>query len=151
VSLSSGERGEVYHVDFLIGEITAEEVASLELEAVGKSLQGLFKHELVVESQLWQLVDREPSCHPGIIATLDILDVGQGEKGDGDDTLARVAVGRCKGSELVNIGHLQARLLEEFASSPVGGILIDIEEATWESPVAHEGLAAALDEQDIEV
>ena len=47
--LSTGECSEIDHVDLLVREIAAEEVARLEFQAVGQALQGLFKHLLVVK------------------------------------------------------------------------------------------------------
>ena len=149
--VEAGEGGEVDHVDFLVGEVGAEEVAGLELEAVAEALQGLLEHLLVVEGQRGQLVDGEPAGHAGIIAALDVLDAGEGEIGDRDDAFARVAIGRGKGSQLLDVGHLQAGLLEQFATCAVGSILVDVEEAARERPTALVGLAAALDEQHVEV
>ncbi len=149
--VEAGEGGEVDHVDFFVGEVGAEEVAGLELEAVGEALECLLEHLLVVEGQRGQLVDGEPAGHAGIVAALDVLDAGEGEIGDGDDAFARVAVGRGKGAQLLDVGHLQARLLEEFATCAAGGILVDVQEATGEGPAALVGFAAALDEQHVEV
>ena len=122
-SLSLCQGGKVNHVDFLVGKVTADEIAGLEFEAVGQSLQRLFKHLLMVKCQWRQLVDGEPACQTCIVTPEYLLDTGEGEIGNRDDAFAWVAVGRCKGAQLLNIGYLEARLLKQFAPCPVRSVL----------------------------
>lgn len=148
---AAGESGEVDHIDFLVGEIAAEEVARLEFQAVGQALQSLLEHLLMVKCQRRQLVDGEPACHAGIVATRDVLHACQREEGDGDDALTRVAVGCGEGAQLLNIGYLQAGFFEQFTPSSIGRVLVDVEESPRERPTALKRFAAALNEQHVDV
>ena len=69
-----------------------------------------FEDFVMVEGQLWEIVDREPDCFIGIVSANDFGRLYQRIVGNGDDALTRITVGIRKNTQFTDGSGLQAGL-----------------------------------------
>ena len=93
------------------------------MDALAQSQHRHAKNPIVVESQLWNLVEGKPLCLVGIVAALHFADFDEREIGNGDDAFARIAFRIGKRVELFEIGMFDARLSSRNSrSAPVSAV-----------------------------
>ena len=77
-----------------------------------EALHGCFEYLGMVESQLWKFINREPGGFFSIIASEDLMRPDQSIPGNGNRTLARVAVYIREDTQLAYRGIFQFGLFE---------------------------------------
>ena len=101
----NAQNGLVEHLEFLEREFLGQqfEADRLEMYAFAQLVQGHAQDVVVVECQLGYFVHTEPFCLGCIIAPFYLGYLHQRQEGDGEDTLARVAMGVAEAVELLYI------------------------------------------------
>ena len=100
------ENGFVEHLQLAEREFLGKqfETDGTKMDAFAQSRHRHAENALVVESQLGNFVEGKPLCIGCVVAALHFADFDQSQIGHGDHSFARIAVGICKGVELLEIG-----------------------------------------------
>lgn len=136
LELGEGEfRREQLEADGLVGEL-ATEAGERGGEDVG-----------VIEGERWEVADGEPFRLGGIRGGGDGSRFHEGEVGDADDALSRIAFHGAEGVELLQEVSFEAGFLLQLAAGGVIERFLDADEATGQGPLVFEGGQPATDEQ----
>ena len=111
-------------------------------------LQGDPQDPVMVESQRRDGRHREPAGVGRIIPSLDIAFPDQGQVGDGNHPLTRIAVHGGESAELGDGLRLEAGFFHQFAPGAGVGILVHPEETARKGPAALERVDTALDQEN---
>ena len=134
---------ELGHGELLVQQVEAD---GLEVYILFQPFMGGLKDTLMIECQGRYLVEREPFGIGGIVSGDDLVLVltYQGEEGDGDDTLAGVAVNSGEGLQLLDIDVSDTGLLKEFTQGSLFCGLVHTEEAAGQGPFSLVGLYSSF-------
>ena len=119
------------------------------MDALAQSQHRHAKNSIVVESQLWNLVESKPLRLVGIVAALHFADFDEREIGNRDDAFARIAFRIGKRVELFEIGMFDARLFAQFAQRARLCRFVGLQKSARESPAPFERLDAATNQQHL--
>ena len=121
------------------------------MDVTAEALHGSIEDLVVVEGEFWEIVDKEPGCFFSIIATNDFGRLDQSIVGNGDYPLSGVTVRIRENAKFADGSGLQAGLFTQFTESTIFRGLVQLQETTGKSPASLIWLAAATDQQDLEL